>query len=96
MYLQSQLGINSKIIQDPRGQGGYANFINSIIGTSIDQNKLAGVIEEINTNPTETFLIGIQGEDVENNDQILNSLYIVKKIRQNPNHTNNGSKYYWF
>jgi len=75
-------GYRSSISQWPKDQGMYSNYVNTTIGTGVDPTKVAETLDEINNYPTETFLIGLQAEDTNNNDKVLNTIYIVKKDQQ--------------
>ena len=66
-------------MQDPKDIKGYASYINTVIGSSVEVNRVVETVDDVNTFPTETFLVGFQSEETSNNDQILNTIYIVKK-----------------
>ena len=70
-------GYYSKILQDPKS-GGYQAYINTVIGSSVDVNKVA-TTKDISLYPTETFLVGLEGNNENNIDQIFNTIYMVKK-----------------
>ena len=72
-------GYGSSVVQDPKGGKGYTSYINTVIGSSVEVNKVVETVDDVNTFPTEAFLVGLQGEETSNNDQILNTIYIVKK-----------------
>jgi len=71
-------GYGSKIVQDPEFNS-YASYINTVIGSSVEVNRVVETVDDVNTYPTEAFLVGLQSEETSNNNQILNTIYIVKK-----------------
>jgi len=77
---------NLALIGDPRSPVGYSLFTHSIIGMTTNPTNVAENLQEINSFPTETYLVDLYLKDIRDNvksgqsfEDTRTFLYFVKK-----------------